>query len=164
LVQACLASYAETSGGNEAWAVRLQDIPKSRRADLKSSLNALIQIAGRLEYRFEGKAPLLWFAPDGELQWALYLAASAVAGQILLDNPYAARNSVFVLPEERTGLLAYKLARDPRLRQRVEEGWRFISFHRLNWLVEHPSLDQTVFEKALTTELADESGAQMRLF
>jgi len=100
---------------------------------------------------------------EGQLQFALYVIASAVVGKLILTNPHPPEKSLLVLPEERVELVAYKLRQDPRLRQQVAAGWRFLSLRQLQWLSEQSQLTLQVFNDQLSQEILEFAGPQMRL-
>jgi hypothetical protein len=164
LIRVCLTSYGEQqpieTGG---WVLRPQDDPKSRRAELKSSLQALKHIAKRLGYQTKGRTPLLWTDANGEIKMAWYVQASAVVGKTILANPHPSEKSLIALPDIRANLLAYKTRKDPRLQQRISEGWRFINIRQLNWLAEHPSLTLKSLEEQLTLDVTEFDDPQMRM-
>jgi hypothetical protein len=69
-----------------------------------------------------------------------------------------------VLPGGRANLVAYKLKFDPRLRQRVEMGWRLIKFRQLRFLATSAVLDPKTFDEQLTLDSITYNAPQMRLF
>lgn len=163
LLRAVLASYAVETDGR--WSLRPEDSPSTRLADLESAAQALTALAPRLGVtlqRQEIPQRLILWQDSGELVYAFYLLASAVAGRILWQNPYLPERSLLVLPGGRAGLLAYKLDRDPALRH-VAERWRIVKFRALRRLSEMTGLTRERFEKELSGDPI-EPPEQMKLF
>jgi hypothetical protein len=163
LLRAVLSSYAVESEG--VWSLRPEDLPATRRTDLETAAQALTALARRLGgtvQRQESPRWLILWQDSGEILYAFYLLASAVAGQILRQNPYPPERSLLVLPGGRAGLLAYKLDRDPTLKS-AAEGWRIVKFRALRRLNEITGLTRARFEKELGGDPI-EPPEQMKLF
>jgi hypothetical protein len=163
LVHAVLASYAiEKDGG---WSLRPEDAPLMRRDDLETASRTLTAMAPRLGFTFqrqEGPHRLILWQESGDTVYAFYLLASAVAGQILRQNPFPRNCSVLVLPGGRAGLFSYKLEADPALRS-LADGWRIVKFRTLRSLSGVTDLTREVFDKELSGDPI-EPPEQMKLF
>ena len=176
LVQVCLESYAEQqTDAGIGWKMRSQDAPVTRRADLQASQLLLIQLGERLGYRSlqpesdEGKYknPIVWMDRYGETRYRFYTIASAVLGEIILESDVPPAESLVVLPGGRANLVAYKLQRDPRLGSVCEpnpNGWRFLKFRHLRWLIESPLTSRENFDEQLRLDPLTFTTPQMRLF
>ncbi len=163
LLRAVLASYAVETDGR--WSLRPEDSPSTRRADLETAEQVLTALAPRLGFAIQmqkGTQRLILWQDSGETVYAFYLLASAIAGQILRQNPYPPERSLLVLPGGRAGLLAYKLERDPSLRCAAER-WRIVKFRALRRLAEMTGLTRERFEKELSGDPI-EPPEQMKLF
>jgi hypothetical protein len=57
----------------------------------------------------------------------------------------------------------FKLRRDPRLRQAIEAGWRFLKFRHARLLAESPSLARENLDEQLALDPLTETQEQMRL-
>ena len=151
LIKACLQSYGEMT--NDRWQLRKEDHPRARRSDLKAAAPILDLLAAQLGYTTihpeDNRDPLLW-SEGGEIAFAFYLIASAIVGEIVHISPCPPSRSVIVLPGGRASLVVYKVQHNPRLRQSLEEGWRFLKFRQLRWLSERTNLtrDQLVEQLA----------------
>ena len=163
LMRAVLTSYAlETEG---SWSLRPEDQASSRRADLEEAATALTALAARLGFsleRNESPQRLILWHDSGKAVYAFYLLASAMAGRILRQNPNPAELSLLVLPGGRSGLLAYKLNRDPGLRS-LAERWRVLKFRNLRRLAGITALSRVRFEEELSGDPI-EPPEQMKLF
>ena len=163
ILRAVLTSYALETDGH--WSLRPEDLPSTRRADLESATKALTALAPRLGVdlqRQDSHHRLILWQDSGEIVYAFYLLASAVAGRILRQNPYPPEHCLLVLPGGRASLLAYKLERDPALRC-VAEHWRIVKFRALRRLSEMTGLTRERFEKELGGDPI-EPPEQMKLF
>jgi hypothetical protein len=158
-----LASYAVESNGR--WSLRPEDSPSTRLADLETASQALTTLSYRLGVtlqRQESPHRLILWQDSGETVYVFYLIASAIAGRILRQNPYQPERSLLVLPGGRSGLLAYKLDRDPVLKG-LAERWRIVKFRALRRLSEMTVLTRDLFEKELGGDPI-EPPEQMKLF
>ena len=163
LLRAVLGSYAVETDGRLV--LRQEDQPSARRADLESAAEILADLGTRLGFtleRQESPHRLIHWKDAGETVYAFYLLASAIAGQIMRQNPYAPGLSVLVLPGGRAGLLAYKLERDPDLKS-LAEPWRMVKFRALRRLSGMTDLNRERFEEELAGDPI-EAPEQMKLF
>ena len=164
LVCTCLESYGEPdTTGRDGWSLRPADSPTARWADLSAMRSALQQLGKRLGFSSSGERPLLWVEHGGDPSFSFYVIASAAFGELVFSNPYPAGNSLIVLPGARASLAVFKLRRDPRLRQAIEAGWRFLKFRHLRQLVESPSLARENLDEQLALDPLMEAHEQMRL-
>lgn len=164
-IQLCLESYGEQvppSAGR--WRVRDQDQPGVRRAEIKSILLLLHQIAERLGFKVEGNKPMLWMSLAGEVEYACYVIASAVIGNIISSASYPPEKSLIILPGSRANLVAYKLQKDMRLRNAVDNGFQFIKFRTVRWLADNPVLHKNTLNEQLNLDALTYDAPQLRLF
>jgi hypothetical protein len=147
LLQATLSSYGEESEGR--WYIRAADQPRTRRSDLNEMRASLHNIGERVGYIISREQPLEWRTRDGVLKHRFYIIASAVIAAILLKKNNEVDKNWLVLPGGRSLLVLEKLRRDPRLRQAVDEGWKFVKFRHIRRLAENHSLTANSFEELL---------------
>ena len=147
LAEAILNSYGEQRDGR--WTLAAADLPRSRRTDLREMRTALNDLGKRLGYQVLGDSSLEWHDNEARLVLAFYPIASALLGEILLKSKTPAQRSLILLPGRRAALALYKIERDPRFRQAVEDGWRFIKFRHLRRLAENKSLTRESFSELL---------------
>lgn len=164
LIQVCLESYGEQDPPKSGhWCIRKEDSPEARRAEFSAITHLLEQIGSRLDFFPGGQKPLLWREKGGEIKYIFYVITSAVFGEIILAGEFPAQQSWIVLPGGRANLVAYKLRRDPRLRQVIEEGWRFIKFRHVRWLAESPILNRDLLDEQLDLDTLTYDVPQLRL-
>lgn len=164
LVAACLESYGEkeSEGGNR-WRLRKEDEPAVRREDMMTIRSSLLLLGARLGFSCSPQQPFLWLDPDGHVAYAFFLLPSAAFGELVFSSPYPPSHSIIVLPGARASLVVYKLRRNPRLRQAVEAGWRFLKFRHLRHLAESPTLTRQNLDEQLQLDPLTEALEQMRL-
>jgi hypothetical protein len=165
LLRLCLASYAEEVAPDR-WKLRPAEQPTTRRADLTAAQAALTQLAAHLGLRAEDPSPLRWLDPQGATNYWFHLKASAMLSNVLLQPESPPSQTFIVVPGSRANLIVYKLNRDPRLQQAVQQGVRFIKFRHLRALLERPPNALTLENIAaqLDADPLTDSASQMRLF
>jgi hypothetical protein len=165
LIQTCLESYGEmTTPGSGILHIHPQNTPKARRIDLKNITVQISDIGRLLGYHVEGDQPIVWRDETGEVVLAWYATVSAVISDMVFKKSYPPGKSMIALPGWRSNLVAFKLQHDPRLRQAVEEGWRFVKFRQVRWLAQNPVLDREALDPLLAQDTLTYELPQMRLF
>ena len=165
LLQLCLESYATKSDpDNDGWSITPQNIPKVRKADIQQITETLERLATNLHFQQEGTNPVLWRGEGGNVTYAWYVIASAIISKPVFSKTYPSKISVVILPGGRANLVAYKIQRDPRLKQAVEDGWRFVKFRHIRWLAENPIGIKESFDPILEQDTPTYESPQLRLF
>jgi hypothetical protein len=162
LIRAILESYGLEEKG---WWIRTEDFPSTRRNDLAEMKRLIEKIGARLEYAVHQPDSnlVLWGDPQ-KPDYAFYLIVSAVMGKSFWENPHPAEKSILVLPGGRAGLLAYKLRRDPALKNRAQ-GWRFLKFRQLRLLEDIPLLTRETWKDQLSLDPIEQGeDGQMMMF
>jgi hypothetical protein len=161
LIGAVLDSYGVEDGG---WTLREQDSPSIRRLDMEEAQALLENLGGRMNFTVSRADPNLVLWSEGEsLAWTFYVIASAVAGKTLSNNRQRPGRTVVVLPGGRAGLLAYKLRRDPHLRQ-LADGCHFLKFRNLRQIAEIQLLTHETWAEAVRGDPIEGTTAQMMMF
>jgi hypothetical protein len=159
-----LGSYAVEV--ESRWNLRPEDAPTQRRADLEAAIQSLTSIGGKLGFSVtrsdREKRMILWHR-NKESVYVFTLVASAIAGQVIRQNPYPPERCLLVLPGGRAGLLSAKLRRDPVLEQTWNRGWRVLKFRQLRQLAATEELDLARWEKELSGDPL-EPPEQLRMF
>jgi hypothetical protein len=165
LVHVCLESYGEPINQEDSgWQMRRQDMPEVRRNDLKEISSALVSLTSLLDHSITGDKPLLVYNAQGELQYAIYIIASALIGEYIFARKFPPEKSLIVIPGGRANLVAYKLQHDPRLRLAIESGWRFMKFRQVRELIQSPRLTKFSLEDQLALDSLTYDAPQLRLF
>jgi len=162
-VRLCLESYAtQTRPG--MWALREQDPPALRQAEIASLRAELIALGGRLGCQVaEREDQIAWIEARHPL-FTFTLGATAELGVHLLNRPPRGQ-PVLVLPGGRGALAHYKLRHDARLSEAAAgAGWTFLKFRQLRNLIAQPGLDRASFTGALGLDpLIEQEEQQMAL-
>ena len=159
------------------WRLRPTETPQRRRTDLAEMQLLLMQIGKRLGFKLvkienkgasSARPPVAWQNQAGVTQYAFHLIASGVLGKIILPGgrrrEYAgSQRGVIVLPGSRAGWVEYKLRRDPRLRNAVENGWLLVKFRHVRWLAANDNLSQENLEELLALDPLANRDQQMQL-
>ena len=129
------------------------------------SAQALASLAVRLDYELEQQEMpqrVFTWSSHGQPVYRIHLVASAVIGRILRSTNPRPAQQVLVLPGGRSGLLAYKLGRDPSL-QLLAADWRVLKFRQLRLLAGSAGTGRAQWEKELSSDPL-EPPEQMKLF
>ena len=140
IVNNILESYATRS--NSGWLLRPDDSPKARRKDLRAIAGLLENLGKQLGYQVSTSKsqdqPILWLE-EGLVVHTYHVIASAVIGELLIQEAPPKGVCCIVLPGGRAGLLSYKLERDPALKQ-FATNWQFIKYRQIRALAEDKTL------------------------
>jgi len=162
-IRLCLESYAaEIRPG--VWALREEDSPALRQAEIASLRSELIVLGQRLDCEVvEHEGHVTWFEARHPL-FTFTLSATAELGRHLLWRPPRGQ-PVFVLPGGRGALAHHKLRHDVRLHEAaVGAGWTFLKFRQLRNLFAQSELDRFSFRDALGLDpLIEKEEQQMTL-
>jgi hypothetical protein len=161
MIYAVLDSYAERNGA--AWKLRSEDVASARRNEL-NTINAMIEAVGmRLGYSTRRDEKILWWEENGQVQYVLYVLASALIGRAMSETPYLPDQAILVIPGGRAGLIAYKTQRDPALAARLKN-YRLVKYRLLRTLFEVPVLTPETFEEQISSDPLEKSATQMIMF
>lgn len=165
LLRMVLASYA--AEGEAGFALREDEAPAKRRADLREMAATLKEVGSRLGagVTSEGAVPpvVSWHFGEGA---AIHfcIIASALAGKTISQNAGLEGQKWVVLPGSRANLLLYKLRRDPALRETVKRGgWQFIKFRHVRRLEADAGLRRGNLEARLRLDPLTYEGPQLPL-
>jgi hypothetical protein len=163
LLDAILESYAEELAGG-SWKLQGAELPAARRADLDEVRAMLRGLGARMGYGVEGETPLVWTPGSfGQVYYFYVIASSVVSRHVLPALPAPANQVVMVFPGSRARLLAYKLRRDPRLKEALK-GVHLLKFRHLRALSERPGLTPEQWDGLLDADPPFfEEAEQMRL-
>ena len=166
LVLACLSSYAQRTG-SETWQLRPEDASAARARELDAIQAELRALAVRHGYDVAGANPQEW-REGGRVVYIFAVITSAVFSGYVLGSrstdPLSelrrapARRRFLVLPGGRSGLVAFKLRRDPRLHTAMLKGnWQIIKFRHVRRMAGDPHLTRATLEPAFYEDPLDEA-------
>lgn len=167
LVLACVDSYGVLEGGT--WCLRLEDEPTQRATELRGLRQGLNALGKRLEFEVKRKPgwDVRWLEKGREV-YVFVVSPTAALGDYLLTDRAVDEGAqrCLVLPGGRAQLVTFKLQRDPRLRQAVEQDrWQFIKFRHLRRLLAEEKLDRYAFKTVLGLDpIVEREAAQIPLF
>jgi len=164
LIQICLESYGEQDPPESGqWRLRAQDEAGKRRLEL-SEMNTLIkQVARSIGCHVEGQMPMIIADDSGTPLYICHIIASAIISKILLGQNQNPQKSLIILPGSRANLVIYKIQHDPRLRQAVDSGWRFVKYRQLRLLSKSAIISTALLEEQLTQDILTYNAPQLRL-
>ncbi len=164
LIQICLESYGEQDPPESGcWKLRPQDEAGKRRLELNEMNVLLKQVARSIGCQIQGQIPLLMVNEKGETSYICHIIASGIISNILLAPNSNPQKSLIILPGSRANLVIYKIQHDPRLRQAVDSGWRFVKYRQLRLLSKSAIISTTLLEEQLSKDLLTYSPPQLRL-
>jgi hypothetical protein len=163
LLQVILKSYAVKSG-TSGWTIKETDQPNARRDDLTEISKHLIQIGKDLNFKVKGDDSLVTWRESKEESYHFHIIASAVLGDIVLDQKLDEKNGLIVVPGGRAELVMYKVNRDFRLGQAIEEGWRFLKFRQVRRMAENKSLIRDGLAAQFELDPLADDDSQMKMF
>jgi len=164
LIQICLESYGEQDPPESGlWKLRPQDEASKRRVELGEMNLLLKQIARSMGYTIQGQAPLIMVDDQGAIQYIWHIITSGIISNIVLKTMQDAQKSLIILPGGRANLVAYKIQRDVRLRQAVDNGWRFVKYRQLRLLSKSAILSKALLDEQLSADLLTYTPPQLRL-
>ncbi len=163
LIEAVLSSYAVEHKEHQ-WGLRPEDQPSVRRDDLLEIRQMILELGNRLGYQVIDENPILWQSEIETENYSIYLIASAVLGDIVMNTAHPPNRGVIVLPGSRAELLIYKQQEDPRLKHAVAQGWNFLKFRQVRQMINNTLISR----ESLKTYFADDPLAdvdpQLKMF
>jgi hypothetical protein len=161
IIYAVLDSYAEKKEGK--WKLRGEDAAVTRIKDLKTMEGIVEKTGRRLKYGFHKQDKWLVWDENGKPQRVFYLLASALIRRAVENNPFAAEQSILVIPGGRAALIAYKEQRDPALAERMQQ-YRLMKYRMWRTLSNMPILTRETFEEQSSGDPVEQARGQMMMF
>jgi hypothetical protein len=165
LITICLESYGHRPDPQAGlWRLRPEDQPDSRARDVLAMRSGLKSLGERFDFSVQGENPILWYEPGGRVRSVFYITDSAAFSDILFSSPQRSERSFIVLPGGRANLVMFKQRQNPILKDQIDQGWRFIKYRQLRWLVENPVLNLNMLMEKLTQDALTFESPQIQLF
>lgn len=158
LIYAVLNSYAEKDGGS--WSLRKEDLAAARREETKTVFTQLEEIGKRLEFKTTVKEKTLTWLENVKVVRKFHILASALIHRALET---ADEQTVIVIPGGRAALAAYKLDRDPDLKERLKK-YKLVKYRLLRSLLDLPILTRETFDEQIASDPVEKSTGQMMMF
>ncbi len=164
LINFCIESYSlEESAKKGIINLREEDKEHTRSYELKTIQKGIEDLGKKLMYSISGDGPILWKETEEDLRLVFFISSTACIGEIVFNSSFAPEKSIIVIPGARANLIMYKLRHNPFLKEKIEEGWRFLKFRHLRHLLKSPTLTRNNLDTHLDLDPLTESPAQMRL-
>ncbi len=166
LLLQCLRAYGVQEGAQ--WRLREGEDAACRAEEASGLRRDLLALGKRLGYRVSrGRGWDVRWRERGRDRYLFVLSPTAVLGRFLLAGPKIppGAHPCLVFPGGRAELLAFKLARDPRLERAAQaQGWQFVKFRHLRRLIAE-GVDRRAFAVVLPNDpVAGPEGVQIPLF
>lgn len=158
LIYAVLNSYAEKDGAR--WKLREEDVASARRDEMQNIFGLLEAIGTKLNYQSDKEDKVLIWKERKKTVKKFHVLASALIGRALET---ADEQTVIVIPGGRAALAAYKLQRDPALKEQFKK-YRVVKYRLLRSLLEMPILTRETFDEQVASDPLEESQGQMMMF
>jgi len=168
LICTCLESYGETESPEiDEWQIRQDDLPASRKNDLVVMEELIKTLGENLQLStskiLDKPLSFVWLDDRENVQYTVFLTASAVLGQIFSTSQNVKGKPLIVLPGGRANLVTYKLKHNPIWQKKVDEGWQFMKYRHLRQLAKNPALSLDSLEDQLSLDPLTYSESQLRL-
>ena len=166
LIMACLNAYADPITPEcNSWQLRPGETPEIRNRDIQEIKEILLSIADDLDFKAkeDGKR-LIWYENNNVPAYAFFISTTAIISKYLFQQNNAAKHKIILLPGSRANLLAYKLKRDPRLKNALNESWLCVKFRQLRSIRENPLLSRELWASQIKEDPPEYQASQMALF
>lgn len=162
--QAILESYTEPDPDQPGvLQLRAQDSAAARREDLADARRRLLALAEQMGLSAKDGTPLIWQDSSGKALYSFYLLASGLLARHV-DSAQVEGEGVLVFPGSRSGLIEFKLRRDPRLRAALS-GWHLLKYRHLRLLAERVEMNLSLWQSMLDSDPPGWEGVrQMSMF
>jgi hypothetical protein len=138
LIMACLHSYAVRSGEG-LWGLRPEDFEQARQEDCREVQELLRQLGRKLGYVVPAEEPPRWLDSEGTTLFNFQVSEMASWGWEQIGKDM--QRLTMVIPGGRSGLVAEKARRDPRVREWMQEPGKVIKFRHVRRLVTESNLN-----------------------
>ncbi len=167
LISHCAESYAVLEPETQTWKIKSGEQQAIRQASSTEAARQLSRISSALRLHQAGDNPIEWFADQHTEQpvYRFYILLNALIPAEAWSTLNNNCQTIFLLPGSRAGLMKYKIARDPALRERLKNNTRFLKFRALQSIALRTDLSLDIFEVLLETDpLSMEEPAQLSMF
>ena len=166
LIMACLNAYADpVTPGRNSWQLRPGENPKIRSRDIQKIKEILRSVADDLDFKAkEDGKNLIWYENEDRPAYAFFISTTAIISKYLFQQNDVAKHKIILLPGSRANLLAYKLKRDPHLKNALNESWFCVKFRQLRNIRDNPLLSRELWASQIKEDPPEYQSSQMALF
>jgi hypothetical protein len=160
LIMSCLHSYAQRSGEG-LWVLRPEDYERAREDDCREVQELLRQLGRKLGYVVPAEEPLRWMGSEGTTQFTFQVSEMASWGWERVGSDV--ERLTMVIPGGRSGLVAEKARRDPRVREWMQQPGKVIKFRHVRRLVTESNLNMINVVDRMAIDPPERQDPQMPL-
>ena len=160
-VRACLESYAELLADEGLWHLRKEDEPALREQDCAEVRELLVRLGEQLGFRVEVGERVSWLSANGSQVHGFVIQETSAWGHPRLAPGVG--ELIFVVPGGRSGLIADRTRRDPRLKDWFESGVRVIKFRHIRRLAAETTLTAANYEERMAIDPPEHEDPQLPL-
>ncbi len=169
LIDVCLKSYAEKSGGTQSgWVLRSSDQPSNRRKDLKEIKDTLSLLGNQLGFEIKKAAPIgnilcLVWQNNGEPSYTFYISASGILNKIIVGSDSTVVNPWIVLPGSRAKLIHYKMGNNNPLADTIHNSWGLVKYRHIRRIADEGGLTKENLQERLALDPFTSDAPQLPL-
>lgn len=162
----CLESYAGlVDPQTHTWRLRDSEKPSVRQADVNDVKHSLSKIAQKLGYQSKGDDPILWYDGQQEdAQFSFHVFSSAIISRHTDEPEQDARYRILVIPGSRANLVAFKVQRNPVLKNWLQNNYLIVKFRVIRDLEINPLLSRELFLEQIQVDPPEYQSSQLALF
>jgi len=167
LLRHCLESYAIFDQHKQVWTIKEKELPSSREKNVQEMLDLVDAIARKLGLRSEGDHPIIWSlgTRSNTPLYHLVVGRTAAIDRDLLTNLPEGCEIVFVLPGSRSGLLKFKIERDPFLAEQIAKHCHFLKYRTLRSIAARSDLSLELWKVLIESDpISLEETTQLSMF
>ncbi len=160
-VRACLESYAELLPDEGTWRLRKEDDPALRMEDCAEMRELLTALGEQLGFEVEPGERVAWVTADGGQAHRFAIQETSAWGHPRLEPEFG--ELIFVVPGGRSGLIADRTRRDPRLKAWFESGVRVIKFRHIRRLATETTITAANYMERMAIDPPEHADPQLPL-
>ncbi len=167
LIRSCLESYAVPDAVNKTWTIKDSDAPGKRDFEIEVITAELQHLSRKFNLESESSAPAVWTLPglQPQILYRLFVSATAVIDRVAFKQDSADIDTIFILPGSRSGLLKFKIERDPYLRENITPRWHFLKFRSLRGILTRPDISLELWNVLMDSDpLSRDETTQLTMF
>lgn len=167
LIRQCLESYAELDETRRAWTLKESETAAARENDTQEIMDLILLIERKLGVQCTADDPITWQAgrkASAPIYRLVVSTTAVVEREILARNPEGCE-TVFLLPGSRSGLLRFKVERDPFLAETIAENCHFLKFRTLRSIANRADLSLELWQVLIESDpVSLEETTQLSMF
>ncbi len=167
LIRQCLESYANLDEVQSTWTLKESETSSARGQDVQEIMDLVLLIERKLGVERTADDPITWQSghkASAPIYRLLIGTTAVVEREILARNPEGCE-TVFILPASRSGLLRFKVERDPFLAESIAENCHFLKFRTLRSIAQRADLSLELWKVLIESDpVSLEETTQLSMF